>query len=95
VSPWGIVLYLILADVQNTVLSAWLVFAERLIYPSYAAVSHAVGDFALNDQAAAERSCGCLGPSPSLYPSPGWSPAAQSEGVSDHRAARSLWWTAV
>ena len=53
VSPWGIVLYLILADVQNTVLSAWLVFAERLIYPSYAAVSRPWGISALNDQAAA------------------------------------------
>jgi cytochrome c oxidase assembly factor CtaG len=53
VSPWGIVLYLILADLQNTVLSAWLVFAERLIYPSYAAVSHLWGISALNDQAAA------------------------------------------
>jgi cytochrome c oxidase assembly factor CtaG len=52
-SPWGIVLYLILADLQNTVLSAWLVFAERLIYPSYAAVSHPWGISALNDQAAA------------------------------------------
>jgi cytochrome c oxidase assembly factor CtaG len=53
VSPWGIVLYLILADLQNTVLSAWLVFAERLIYPSYAAVSRPWGISALNDQAAA------------------------------------------
>jgi cytochrome c oxidase assembly factor CtaG len=53
VSPWGIVLYLILADVQNTVLSAWLVFAERIIYPSYAAVLHPWGISALNDQAAA------------------------------------------
>ena len=53
VPPWGIVLYLILADVQNTVLSAYLVFAERLIYPSYGAVSHPWGISALNDQAAA------------------------------------------
>jgi cytochrome c oxidase assembly factor CtaG len=53
VPPWAIVLYLILADLQNTVLSAWLVFAERLIYPSYAAVSHPWGISALNDQAAA------------------------------------------
>jgi putative membrane protein len=51
--PWGIVLYLILADLQNTVLSAWLVFAERLIYPSYEAVRHPWGISALNDQAAA------------------------------------------
>jgi hypothetical protein len=53
VPPWGIVLYLILADLQNTVLSAWLVFAERVINPSYAAVSHPWGISALNDQAAA------------------------------------------
>ena len=53
VPPWGIVLYLILADLQNTVLSAWLVFAERLLYPSYAAVSRPWGISALNDQAAA------------------------------------------
>ena len=53
VPPWGIVLYLILADVQNTVLSAWLVFAERLIYPSYAAVARPWGISALTDQAAA------------------------------------------
>jgi cytochrome c oxidase assembly factor CtaG len=53
VPPWAIVLYLILADLQNTVLSAWLVFAERLIYPSYAAVPRLGGISALNDQAAA------------------------------------------
>jgi putative membrane protein len=53
VPPWGIVLYLILADLQNTVLCAWLVFAERLVYPSYGAVSHPWGISALNDQAAA------------------------------------------
>ena len=50
---WAIVLYLILADLQNTVLCAWLVFAERLIYPSYAAVPRSGGISALNDQAAA------------------------------------------
>jgi putative membrane protein len=53
VSPWVIVLYLILVDLENTVRSAWLVFAERIIYPSYAAVSHLWGISALNDQAAA------------------------------------------
>jgi cytochrome c oxidase assembly factor CtaG len=51
--PWGIVLYLLLADLQNTVLSAWLVFAERLIYPSYATVPRLWGIAALDDQAAA------------------------------------------
>ena len=53
VPRWAIVLYLILADLQNTVLGAWLVFAERLIYPSYAAVPSLWGISALNDQAAA------------------------------------------
>ena len=53
VPPWGIVLYLIMADLQNTVLSAWLVFAERLVYPSYEAVPRLWGISALDDQAAA------------------------------------------
>jgi cytochrome c oxidase assembly factor CtaG len=53
VPPWAIVLYLLLADLQNTVLSAWLVFAERLIYPSYAVASRPWGMSALGDQAAA------------------------------------------
>jgi cytochrome c oxidase assembly factor CtaG len=62
VQPWpcrqrvpreAIVLYLLLADLQNTVLSAWLVFAERLIYPSYAMVLPVWSSSALNDQAAA------------------------------------------
>jgi cytochrome c oxidase assembly factor CtaG len=53
VPPWAIVLYLILADLQNTVLCAWLVFAERLIYPSYSTVPRLWGISALADQAAA------------------------------------------
>ena len=53
VPRWAIVLYLILADLQNTVLCAWLVFAERLIYPSYVTVPPLWGISALNDQAAA------------------------------------------
>jgi cytochrome c oxidase assembly factor CtaG len=53
VSPWVIVLYLILADLQNTVLSAWLVFAERPIYVAYSAVPRLWSVSALDDQAAA------------------------------------------
>jgi cytochrome c oxidase assembly factor CtaG len=49
----AIMLYIILADLQNTVLCAWLVFAERLIYPAYAKVSPLWGIAALDDQAAA------------------------------------------
>jgi cytochrome c oxidase assembly factor CtaG len=51
--PWGIVFSLIMADLQNTVLSAWLVFAERMIYPSYEAVPRLWDISALDDQAAA------------------------------------------
>jgi cytochrome c oxidase assembly factor CtaG len=53
VPPWAIVLYLMLADLQNTVLSAWLVFSERLVYSAYNAVPHPWQISALDDQAAA------------------------------------------
>jgi putative membrane protein len=62
VRPWpsraaaprgAIVLYLVLADLQNTALSAWLVFAERVLYPSYAANTGPWGMSGLDDQAAA------------------------------------------
>jgi cytochrome c oxidase assembly factor CtaG len=62
VRPWpnraaaprgAIVLYLVLADLQNTVLSAWLVFAERVLYPAYAGNPGLWGMTGLDDQAAA------------------------------------------
>jgi cytochrome c oxidase assembly factor CtaG len=53
VPPWAIVLYLILADLQNTVLSAWLVFSEQPIYPAYNAVPRLWQISTLDDQAAA------------------------------------------
>ena len=43
--------YLLLADIQNTALSAFLVFSERVLYPTYAA--RVWGISALDDQAAA------------------------------------------
>jgi putative membrane protein len=46
--PWAMIPYLLLADVQNTVLAALLVFSDRVLYPSYA---H--GGNPLEDQAAA------------------------------------------
>ena len=49
---WAMVPYLLLADVQNTVLSAILIFSDRVLYPSYAAMPHLFGS-ALEDQAAA------------------------------------------
>jgi cytochrome c oxidase assembly factor CtaG len=53
VSSWAIVLYLILADLQNTILSAWLVFSERLVYPAYEVVPRLWQISAIDDQAAA------------------------------------------
>jgi cytochrome c oxidase assembly factor CtaG len=53
VPPWAIVLYLMLADLQNTVLSAWLVFSERLVYAAYNVGPRLWQISAMDDQAAA------------------------------------------
>jgi cytochrome c oxidase assembly factor CtaG len=45
---WAMIPYLLLADMQNTVLAALLVFSGRVLYPSYA-----LGGNPLEDQAAA------------------------------------------
>jgi cytochrome c oxidase assembly factor CtaG/polyferredoxin len=50
---WMILPYLILADFQNTALSAFLVFYDRVVYPTYAAVPRITNLSALEDQAAA------------------------------------------
>ena len=50
---WVLIPYLLLADVANTGLSAFLCFCGRLLYPSYAEVSRLFGLSALNDQIAA------------------------------------------
>jgi putative membrane protein len=47
------VLYLILADLQNTVLSAWLVFSERLVYSAYEVSPRLWQISAMDDQVAA------------------------------------------
>jgi len=49
---WTMIPYLLLADLQNTILAAILTFSDRLIYPAYASVT--VGHLsALDDQAMA------------------------------------------
>ena len=50
---WTIVPYLLLADVQNTVLSALLTFSDRVIYPYYERVPRIAGITPLSDQIAA------------------------------------------
>jgi putative membrane protein len=50
---WAMVPYLLLADVQNTVLSALLTFSGRVIYPYYETVPRIAGIAPLSDQIAA------------------------------------------
>jgi len=49
---WAVVPYLMIGDLQNTILSAILVFSDRVIYPSYASAPRLFGFSALHDQAA-------------------------------------------
>ena len=51
--PWALIPYLLLADIQNTIFSAWFAFSERLIYPTYAAVPRLWGISVLDDQTTA------------------------------------------
>lgn len=50
---WGIPVYLLLCDFVNSVISAFLAFSERVIYPWYLAVPRLGGLSAQNDQVAA------------------------------------------
>src|SRR5438067_3930699 len=52
-SPWLLFPYLIVADIQNTILSALLTFSSQVLYPHYAQVPRLGGLSALNDQSAA------------------------------------------
>jgi len=50
---WAMVPYLLIADVLNTILSATLVFTDRVLYPSYLSAPQVFGMGAKEDQAAA------------------------------------------
>ena len=50
---WAMVPYLVIADLENTVLSAVLVFSDKILYPSYAAAPSLFGFTPQEDQAAA------------------------------------------
>jgi putative membrane protein len=50
---WLLIPYLLLADVVNTGVSAFLCFAGRLVYPSYGLIVRPLGIGALDDQVAA------------------------------------------
>ena len=65
---WAMVPYLLLADLQNTTLSAILVFSDKVIYPSYERVPRLFGLSALHDQAAAGAMMWVLGSLPFAIP---------------------------
>lgn len=67
-SRWLLLPYLLLADLVNTGLSAFLCFSGRLLYPSYAAIPRPFGLSALNDQAAAGAFMWVLGSTVFLVP---------------------------
>ncbi len=50
---WTVIPYLLSADIVNTMLSAFLVFSGRVLYPTYAAADRLTGMSPLQDQAAA------------------------------------------
>jgi len=50
---WAVIPYLLFADLQNTVLSAFLCFYERVVYPTYATAPRLTSMTALEDQAGA------------------------------------------
>ena len=50
---WAVIPCLLLADLQNTALSAWLVFSDHVVYPSYAAGPRLFGLAAQDDQVSA------------------------------------------
>jgi putative membrane protein len=47
---WAMIPYLVLADLQNSVLAAILTFSDRVIYPAYEVVPRIWGFSALQDQ---------------------------------------------
>jgi cytochrome c oxidase assembly factor CtaG/ferredoxin len=50
---WAIIPYLLLADLVNTGLSAFLIFSKHVVYPTYAVAPRLWGTSALGDQAVA------------------------------------------
>jgi cytochrome c oxidase assembly factor CtaG len=58
---WAMVPYLMIADLQNTVLSAVLVFSDKVLYPSYATGPSLFGFTPQEDQAAAGTTMWIIG----------------------------------
>lgn len=65
---WAMVPYLVIADLQNTVLSATLIFSDRILYPSYVDAPRVFGLAARDDQAAAGAIMWVIGSAAFLIP---------------------------
>jgi cytochrome c oxidase assembly factor CtaG len=65
---WAMVPYLFVGDLQNTILSAILVFSDRLLYPSYSQTPRLFGLTAQADQAAAGAIMWVLGGFAYVFP---------------------------
>ncbi len=65
---WAMVPYLVIADLQNTALSAILVFSDKILYPSYAAGPSLFGFAPQEDQAAAGAMMWVVGSLAFIFP---------------------------
>ena len=65
---WTMPIYLLLADFVNSIVSAFLVFSDRVLYPSYLTVPRLWGISAQNDQVAAGAIMWILGSFAYLIP---------------------------
>ena len=65
---WAMVPYLFVGDLQNTILSAILVFSDRVLYPSYGLTPRLFGLSAQQDQAAAGAIMWVLGGFTYVFP---------------------------
>ena len=89
-SRWLLIPYLLLADVVNTGVSAFLCFSGRLLYPSYAAIPRPFGLSALNDQIAAGAFMWVCGSMVYLIPAVAIVACLLSPGAAAPRAIGSL-----
>jgi putative membrane protein len=70
-SRWLLIPYLLLSDIVNTGVSAFLCFAGRVLYPSYDIAVRPLGLSALNDQVAAGAFMWVMGSTMYLIPAMG------------------------
>jgi cytochrome c oxidase assembly factor CtaG len=81
---WAMIPYLLLADLQNTALSAMLAFSDRVLYRSYSAAPRLFEFSALEDQVAAGAIMWVIGSLAFVVPAVAISVQCLSKGSSQH-----------